>query len=493
MKTRASSYRKTANVFLSVVLVLGLAPVPAFATGDAADEAATAPTPPIASEPLTASAALGVAAGSSANLAAPSASDPVDALAALSASALAPAPAPAVPATEPAAAIPADATLTPGWTQSGTCEWMIDSTGKLTIRPLGNGASGSLGALSGYAPWYDQRASITSVVVESGVSTNWCQHMFRECENLVTADLSGLNTQNAEGMSYMFFGCKSLKSVNLSGVDTSNVKAMALMFGVCPSLESLDLSGFDTSQVTSMLGMFNGASALTSLDLSSFDTSKVTTMRIMFSECAALTSVNVSSFNTANVTDMHGMFSVCDSLETLDVSNFVLSASTNTSYFFSNSPKLSQLTLAAGQNFTNSNLREASWMDTAGNLYDWSYVMLGANRDRASGVETYVIPQPTEGWTRVGTCEWMIDAAGKLTVRPLGNGASGKMDCDLGGTLGGAPWSSQSESITSAVFEPGVSTNWAAYMFSGCENLTTVDFSELDTSRVTDMKSMFSS
>ena len=46
MKTRASSYRKTANVFLSVVLVLGLAPVPAFATGDVADEAATAPTPP---------------------------------------------------------------------------------------------------------------------------------------------------------------------------------------------------------------------------------------------------------------------------------------------------------------------------------------------------------------------------------------------------------------------------------------------------------------
>ena len=46
MKTRASSYRKTANVFLSVVLALGLAPVPAFATGDAADEAASALTPP---------------------------------------------------------------------------------------------------------------------------------------------------------------------------------------------------------------------------------------------------------------------------------------------------------------------------------------------------------------------------------------------------------------------------------------------------------------
>ena len=46
MKRQTSSYRKTANVFLSAVLALGLAPVPAFATVDAADKAATALTPP---------------------------------------------------------------------------------------------------------------------------------------------------------------------------------------------------------------------------------------------------------------------------------------------------------------------------------------------------------------------------------------------------------------------------------------------------------------
>ena len=34
--------------------------------------------------------------------------------------------------------------LTSGWNQSGTCEWMIDDNGLLTVRPLGNGTEGVL-------------------------------------------------------------------------------------------------------------------------------------------------------------------------------------------------------------------------------------------------------------------------------------------------------------------------------------------------------------
>ena len=89
--------------------------------------------------------------------------------------ATAPEAAPAALGPAPAAITPADATLTPGWTQAGNCEWMIDAAGKLTVRPLGNGTSGNLGANSGSGkqavPWYDQRESITSAVIMPGVYT----------------------------------------------------------------------------------------------------------------------------------------------------------------------------------------------------------------------------------------------------------------------------------------------------------------------------------
>ena len=41
----------------------------------------------------------------------------------------------------------------------------------------------------------------------------------------------------------------------------------------------------------------------------------------------------------------------------------------------------------------------------------------------------------------------MIDTAGKLTVRPLGNGASGNLGANPAGNTQSAPWRDQSESI----------------------------------------------
>ena len=87
-------------------------------------------------------------------------------------------------------------------------------------------------------------------------------------------------------------------------------------------------------------------------------------------------------------------------------------------------------------------------------------------------------------WTTSGTCEWSIDAAGALVVRPADGAPSGK--------LGGArPWSKSRASIKSVKFEPGVSADSAVNMFSGCTALTDVDLSGLDTTSLTDMNGMF--
>ena len=87
-------------------------------------------------------------------------------------------------------------------------------------------------------------------------------------------------------------------------------------------------------------------------------------------------------------------------------------------------------------------------------------------------------------WTKSGTCEWKIDAAGNLIVRPASDAASGELDYPN-------PWSSYTSQIKTATFKQGVRVKSTSMMFYDCPKLTSVDLSGLDTSRATDMRMMF--
>ena len=350
----------------------------------------------------------------------------------------------------------ADATLTAGWTQLGTCEWRIDDTGLLTIRPLGNGASGVLDSWRpDRAPWIRDaslRASITSAVIEPGVIAETCFHMFMECTNLVSVDLSGLDTSQVTDMGGMFTECAALKTVNFQGVDASNVTSMSSMFSECSSIKSVDLSGI----------------------------------------------------NAVRVTDIYGLFQNCLSLESVNISSFTGSAITRATYSFAGAPLVSQLTLPAGLDLTDNNTlaylrtspsgahHDSRWVDTAGTVYGSNDEMLWANIERVSGAETYTTTDamPSPGWTQSGGCEWKIDDDGLLTVRPLPGYGKGALP-DWQENHYGAPWSEHADEIISARFEQGVAAKTCRSLFVGCNNLTSVDFSGLDLSGVTDMHYMF--
>ncbi len=80
-----------------------------------------------------------------------------------------------------------------------------------------------------------------------------------------------------------------------------------------------------------------------------------------------------------------------------------------------------------------------------------------------------------------GDITWKVDSNGVLWLKGNGHGWS----------LGNIPWYAYTEDITSAVVDISGITN-AAFMFSGCSNLTSLDLSNFDTSNVTDMWGMFS-
>lgn len=81
-----------------------------------------------------------------------------------------------------------------------------------------------------------------------------------------------------------------------------------------------------------------------------------------------------------------------------------------------------------------------------------------------------------------GQITWVIDANGKLTVEGTGDyAASGYWR---------APWYSKADAIISAEIKVTGMTD-ASYMFSGCNNLCSVDVSGFDTGQVIDMSRMF--
>ncbi len=122
---------------------------------------------------------------------------------------------------------------------------------------------------------------------------------------------------------YWFYNGKYLlKSINDIGkLDTSNVTSMREMFRNCNKLISLDVSGLETGNVTNMSGMFRNCNQMTELIFGDFDTSKVTTMSQMFLSCQKLPTLNLSSFDTSSLRYISQLFNSCNQLTTVYVSD----------------------------------------------------------------------------------------------------------------------------------------------------------------------------
>lgn len=197
-------------------------------------------------------------------------------------------------------------------------------------------------------------------------------YAFSRCKSLTDLDLSALDTSSVRSFADVFQDCSSLRSVNLAGWNTSSGKDFRQMFYRCASLEEIDISSFKTSASTSFEQMFYGCSSLRSLDLSHFDTSAATTFASMFYNCASLATLDVSTFDTASATDLsqvfygckslteldlsrastakvqtfYGMFSGCSGLKRIDLSLFDTSSAVNLSYLFADCSKLEAVNFA---------------------------------------------------------------------------------------------------------------------------------------------------
>lgn len=248
-------------------------------------------------------------------------------------------------------------------------------------------------------PWKGVASKIKRVaVVDGGIAPQTMYAWFFECNNLLSVNLSRLDTSKTTSLGYAFSRCKSLTDLDLSALDTSSVRSFAdvfqdcsslrsvnlagwntssgkdfrQMFYRCASLEEIDISSFKTSASTSFEQMFYGCSSLRSLDLSHFDTGSATTFASIFYNCASLATLDVSTFDTTSATDLsqafygckslteldlsrastakvqtfYGMFSGCSGLKRIDLSLFDTSSAVNLSYLFADCSKLEAVNVA---------------------------------------------------------------------------------------------------------------------------------------------------
>ena len=374
-------------------------------------------------------------------------------------------------------------------------------------------------------------------------------NMFNSCFNLTTLDVSNFDTSNVTNMRSMFDGCSTLTSLDVSNFDTRNVMDMGCMFFYCKKLTTLDVSNFDTSNVTDMSNMFKDCSNLTTLDVSDFDTNNVTNMRFLFSCCEQITSLDVSNFNTSNVTDMMSMFDRCYNLMSLNVSNFDTNNVTDMSYMFNGCYNLTPLNVS---NFNTSNVTNMRAMFShCSNLtsldisnFDTSNVTnMRSMFDECSTLQAiYVsdlwnISNVTSSDYMFNGCNSLVGQSGQKyddskTDVSMANYQTGYLTKSIPAILMKGPDFNNiiPSPATSIVFtdeiapvgvelidvsdtknkgvvawldgtifkvstqRTGVKVKFhdnSNSLFYWCENLTNIDFSNVDTSNVTDMMSMF--
>ena len=318
---------------------------------------------------------------------------------------------------------------------------------------------------SNYAPWYNERKSVSVVTFADTVKPASTAYWFYGFENLQRIDnIGNLDTANVTNMAYMFYGCSGLTALHVSKFDTANVTYMPSMFYGCSGLTALDVSKFDTANVTDMSEMFELCASLAALDVSGFDTSNVTNMCAMFNKCSGLTALDVSGFDTANVTNMCAIFSECSTLTALDVSGFDTSKVTNMDTIFYGCSGLTAL--------------DVSKFDTANVTY-MPYMFYGCSGLTAldvSGFDT----------SKVTNMDTIFYGCSGLTALDVSKFDTAKVT-DMGFMFSGC--STLTALDVSSFHTANVTTMHC--MFQGCSNLKTLDLSGFDTSKVTDMSWMF--
>lgn len=314
-------------------------------------------------------------------------------------------------------------------------------------------------------PWKGVASKIKRVaVVDGGIAPQTMYAWFFECNNLLSVNLSRLDTSKTTSLGYAFSRCKSLTEIDLSALDTSSVRSFADVFQDCSSLRSVNLAGWDTSSGKDFRQMFYRCASLEEIDISSFKTSASTSFEQMFYGCSSLRSLDLSHFDTGSATTFASMFYNCASLATLDVSIFDTTSATDLSQAFYGCKSLTEL-----------NLSRASTAKVQ-TFYGMFSGCSGLKRIDLSLFDTS---------SAVNLSYLFADCSKLEAVNFVGINTSSVIDFNH--MFSGC---SSLASLDLSSFDTAAAKN-LSYLFYGCSSLASLDLSSFDTANVEAMADLF--
>ncbi len=211
------------------------------------------------------------------------------------------------------------------------------------------------------------------------------------------------------------------------------------------------------------------------IELNLIDTSKVTIMIWMFNNCNLLKNINLIGINTSSVTDIGGMFSGCSSLKELDLSNFNTSSARSIGDMFRDCINLKEI--KGIENFDTSNVTNmcATFYNckslTSLDLTRWDARKVTTIGTWNGGMFTFCSSLKSINFGKNFTLENVTDFYNNSNG--FFRGCSSLEELDLN------------------MFNTSKVTNMSS-MFAACSNLTEIKFGKnFDTSKVTNMAGMF--
>lgn len=392
------------------------------------------------------------------------------------------------------------AELTEGWNQWGTCEWQIED-GTLTVRPLGNGRSGTLGDSSS-EPWHNQRLEVTHAQFLSGVrAADTVPSLLWGMNNLVSVDFSGLDLTCAVSIRDIFWRCTSLERITVGEGFSFTGKGAERQFafpsgdwvsvtsGAAYSASDVPQGAPDTYVrldsdlwvpsegwkaigtcewqvcdgtlvIRPLLNRLQGTLPALSWDSIPWhdEAASITSVEMrgqihargsldfMFADLSSCRTMSLASFDTSSATSMCAMFRGCTSLVELDLSGFDTSQVTDMTVMFGSCESLKELNL--------------SGIDTS------KVTSFNGTFQDCSSLSTLDVT----GFNTSSAKDMAFMFAGCTKLKNL----------DVSGF-------DTSEVSSSDAWSTGMSS-----MFLDCSSLVELDVSGFDTSKVTSMSDMFS-